>query len=460
MVISPASTQKSVVTKRLAGHAAHRVLGQVGVENAVGNLIGQLVGMPTADRFAREQILACYHVLSPRQRLLLAKNAAKLMGRLYVPPAHLHNATRPTLMFTTSPPITGRSASLAAVLAAFLVLPNVPLAAVEPLQPGVLATEFIYETAPFPQCHASTICETKAGLVCAWFGGTKEQDPDVGIWLSRHDGKAWSPPVEVANGVQDEKTRHPCWNPVLFQMPQGPLLLFYKVGPSPSTWWGMLIRSDDAGQTWSKPERLPDEIAGPIKNKPFLLDDGRLLCPSSTEDKGWRVHMEWTSDAGKTWERTPALNTGLVAGAIQPTIFRHGDKLQMLCRNRLPTTILQSWSDDGGKTWTDLAPTDLPHPGSGIDGVTLADGKHLLVYNHTHRGRSPLNLALSDDGKTWQAALVLENTPGEYSYPAIIQTADGLVHITYTWKRQRVRHVTVDPAKLVLKPITAGKWPE
>lgn len=352
---------------------------------------------------------------------------------------------------------TGRFLHLPALLLAGL--PTIFATAAEP-QPGVVSTEFIYETAPFPQCHASTICETKSGLVCAWFGGTKEKHPDVGIWLSRHDGKAWSPPVEVANGVQDETKRHPCWNPALFQMPDGPLLLFYKVGPSPSTWWGMLIRSDDAGQTWSKPERLPDEIAGPIKNKPVLLADGRMLCPSSTEDKGWRVHMEWTSDAGKTWERTPALNTGVVGGAIQPTILRHGDKLQMLCRNRLPTTILQSWSDDGGKTWSDLAPTELPHPGSGIDGVTLANGKHLLVYNHTQRGRSPLNLAHSEDGKTWQAALVLESEPGEYSYPAIVQTSDGLVHITYTWKRQRVRHVTVDPTRLVLKPITGGKWPE
>jgi predicted neuraminidase len=371
-------------------------------------------------------------------------------------------------MSTPSRPISGIFATLAAILGGIFAPGTGFLAAADPPpQPGVVATEFIYETAPFPQCHASTICETKTGLVSAWFGGTQEKNPDVGIWLARHEGKSWTPPVEVANGVQDEKSRHPCWNPVLYQMPDEPLLLFYKVGPSPSTWWGMLIRSTDAGKTWSKPERLPDEIAGPIKNKPVVLADGRLLCGSSTEDKGWRVHMEWTSDAGKTWERTPALNSGQLVGAIQPTIFRHGEKLQILCRNRLPTTILQSWSDDGGKTWSDLEATELPHPGSGIDGVTLASdssgglrGKHLLVYNHTHRGRSPLNLALSDDGKAWQAALVLESDPGEYSYPAIIQTADGLVHITYTWKRQRVRHVTVDPAKLLLKPITGGNWPE
>ncbi len=343
-------------------------------------------------------------------------------------------------------------------------------------QPGIVSAEFIYERAPFPQCHASTIELSSDGLLAAWFGGTREKHPDVGIWLSRqdekarHGGKTWSPPVEVANGVQDATTRHPCWNPVLFQMPSadkkladkknGPLLLFYKVGPSPSTWWGMLIRSLDGGKTWSKPEKLPDDIAGPIKNKPVLLADGRLLCGSSTEDHGWRVHMEWTPDAGKTWQRTPELCDGVLKQAIQPTILKHGEKLQILCRNRVPGPLWESWSDDGGRTWSNLKLADLPHPGSGIDGVTLADGRQLLVYNHTLIGRSPLNVAVSDDGKKWSAALVLENERGEFSYPAVIQTPDRMVHITYTWKRQRVKHVVVDPTKLVARPIVDGKWPE
>ncbi len=341
-----------------------------------------------------------------------------------------------------------------------LVFANVAVSADDaPLPAGMLKTEFLYETAPFPECHASTIAETKDGLVAAWFGGTEEKHPDVGIWVSRNDGKNWSTPVEVANGVESAEKRHPCWNPVLFQMPDGPLLLFYKVGPSPSTWWGMLIRSTDGGRTWSKPERLPDEIAGPIKNKPILLEGGKLLCPSSTEDNGWRIHMEWTTDAGQTWKRTPALCDGTTKQAIQPTVFEHSKELQALCRNRSSGQLWETWSKDGGETWSELAAVKLPHPGSGIDGVTLKDGRHLLVYNHTNRGRSPLNVAVSDDGKTWQAALVLESQPGEYSYPAVIQTADGLVHITYTWKRQKVKHVVVDPAKLVLQPIVEGKWP-
>lgn len=215
---------------------------------------------------------------------------------------------------------------------------------------GVVKAEFIYEQAPFPECHASTIAETKTGLVAAWFGGTREKNPDVGIWVSRHAGATWSAPVEVANGVQDAATRHPCWNPVLFQPANGPLLLFYKVGPSPSTWWGMLTTSPDGGRSWSKPERLPRDIAGPIKNKPVQLADGRLLCGSSTEDQGWRVHLEWTADLGKTWLRTSPLNDGKTIGAIQPAILSHADgRLQIVCRSRGVGKILSAESRDAGK---------------------------------------------------------------------------------------------------------------
>jgi predicted neuraminidase len=327
-------------------------------------------------------------------------------------------------------------------------------------EPGILSSEFIYEKAPFPECHASTLAETKDGLAAAWFGGTEEKNKDVGIWISRRGKEGWSEVKEVVNGIESKSVRYPCWNPVLFQMPAGPLVLFYKVGPSPSSWWGMRTESADGGVTWSKPTRLPDKIAGPIKNKPILLDDGRLLCGSSTEDKGWRVHMEWTKDAGQTWERTEPLCDGKSVAAIQPTILRQEKSLVILCRPRSVKNILQSTSQDDGKTWSPFAPTELPNPGSGIDAVTLKDGQHLLVYNHTASGRSPLNLAASSDGKTWQAAAVLENEAGEYSYPAIIQTADSLVHITYTWKRKKVKHVVVDPAKLALRPIENGKWPK
>lgn len=343
-------------------------------------------------------------------------------------------------------------------LALGLALVTLSARAAEP--PGVVKAEFVFETAPFDQCHASTIEETADGLVAAWFGGRREGDPSVGIWLSRNEGKGWSAPVEVADGVQAEGKRLPCWNPVLFEPRGGPLMLFYKVGPSPRAWWGMLKTSTDAGKTWSDARRLPGGILGPIKDKPIQLPDGAILAGSSTEHRGWRVHFETSRDGGKTWQKTGPVNDGKTFGAIQPTLLTCPDgRIQALCRSR-QGKIVELWSADGGKTWSEMKATALPNPNAGIDGVTLADGRQLLVYNHTTRGRGVLNVALWTDGKAWQAAAVLEQEKGEFSYPAVIQAADGRVHATYTWRRRRVKHVVLDPAKLPLRPIVAGKWPQ
>lgn len=313
---------------------------------------------------------------------------------------------------------------------------------------SVLAAEMIFDKAPFAQCHASAIAQTPAGqLIAAWFGGTAESKPDVGIWISRRIDGRWSTPVEVADGIQpagSQTPRYPCWNPVLFQPKSGPLMLFYKVGPSPDRWWGMVITSNDGGATWSAPSRLPDGIYGPIKNKPVQLPSGEILCPSSTEDRGWRVHIESSADGGRTWRSTGPIVNGTIRGAIQPSILTHRDgRLQILCRTGPDQVIAQSWSSDAGRSWSALEPTTLPNPNSGTDAVTLADGRHLLVYNPTKTERTPLVLAISDDGKSWKDILVLEDRPGEYSYPAIIQGADGIVHITYTHRRQTIRYVAV-----------------
>ena len=323
-----------------------------------------------------------------------------------------------------------------------LLLPTVAMAR----PPLLVKSEFIYEKASFDSCHASTIAETPGGLVAAWFGGTDEGNKDVAIWTSRQVKGTWTAPEMVIDGIQEDGSRHPCWNPVLFQQPDGPLLLFAKVGPSPRTWWGVLSSSADNGVSWSSVRRLPEGQAGPIKNKPVLLKDGRLLCGSSSEDQGWRVHMEWTTDVGATWKRTGVLNDGKEFGAIQPTILSHKDgSLQILCRSKGLGKIVQATSTDGGRNWSPLTPTSLPNPNSGIDAVTLADGRHVLIYNHTLRGRSPINLAVSDDGKTWSMVKALETEPGEYSYPAIIQSTDGMLHVTYTWKRQKVKHLVLNP---------------
>jgi predicted neuraminidase len=274
----------------------------------------------------------------------------------------------------------------------------------------------------------------------------------VEIWLSRETGGVWSPPVAVANGIQYQGKRYPCWNPVLYRAPEGPLFLYYKAGPDPEAWWGMFMHSDDDGRTWGEPCRLPEDILGPVRNKPVRLDDGRLLCPSSTEHEGWQVHLEITSDLGKTWQRIGPLNDSAAHQVIQPSILTYSDgRLQLLCRGK-ESRIISSWSEDGGYSWSLLSPIHLPNPNSGIDAVTLRDGRQLLVYNHAEKvsgewggPRSPLNVALSDDGVNWRPTLVLEDQPGEYSYPAVIQAPDGKVHIVYTYQRKHIQHVVVDP---------------
>lgn len=333
---------------------------------------------------------------------------------------------------------------------------------------GIVLEEFVYETAPFPSCHAGTIVETTGGtLVTSWFGGTYERDPDVCIYVSRKVDGEWTKPQNVADGIQNDTLRYPTWNPVLFQVPNGELQLYYKIGDHPKTWEGWMKTSDDGGITWSEAKKLPEGFIGPVKNKPVLID-GKLISPTSSEHDGWRVYFEISEDFGKTWRKTEPLNDGYDIIAIQPSILEYADgRLQILCRSK-NRAVLQAWSDDQGETWSEMTKTSLPQNNSGTDAVTLADGRQLLVYNHVlppgdkvKGGRSPLNVAVTEDGKAWGAALVLEDEPDQrFSYPAVIQTSDGMVHIFYTWKRVKMKHVVVDPSEMVLTPIVNGQWPE
>ncbi|MGN6371102.1 MAG: sialidase family protein, partial [Phycisphaerae bacterium] len=267
----------------------------------------------------------------------------------------------------------------------------------------------------------------------------------------------WTPLLKAADGVQPpaadpaKPARYPTWNPVVFQPKHGPLQLYYKVGPKPAEWWGMVTTSTDDGATWSTPKRLPGGILGPIKDKAVQLPDGTILSPSSVEGSGgWRVHVERSTDNGATWTRGDDLPNDKFK-AIQPTFLVHTpDNIQMLCRSQ-QGVLVQSSSHDEGKTWSPRDPSSLPNPNSGVDAVTLKDGRSVLVYNPTVRsdpikGRTPLTLAVSIDGQHWTDVLTLENDyEGQYSYPAVIQTSDGLIHITYTWRRKNIKHVVVDP---------------
>ncbi len=332
--------------------------------------------------------------------------------------------------------------------------------AAEPnLKPDI--DEFIFEKAPFQQCHASTIVELPYGdLLAAWFGGQREGDKSVAIWLSRKTlGGAWSAPVVVA-GFSEV----PCWNPVLFRDAKDVVWLFFKVGPDEESWVGAYRTSNDNGKNWSDITYLPAGLLGPIRNKPIILSNGDILAGSSKEagmrrgDKNpqpywsWAAWTELSEDGGKSWTiHGPITYPGVNYAVIQPTLWEiQPGHLKMLLRStEFIGAICESTSDDGGRTWTPARPTSLPNPDSGIDAVRMRDGTIALVYNHTKHGRTPLNLAFStDNGNTWGFPFVLEDAPGEYSYPAIIQAKDGKLHITYTWKRLRIKHVVIDPVNI------------
>jgi len=320
-----------------------------------------------------------------------------------------------------------------------------------PAKCTIIVRENIFENAPFKQCHASTIAELKDGrLITAWFGGSYEGSSDVGIWASVKADGSWSTPVEIADGIIADSLRFPCWNPVFFRSDEGVLSLFYKVGPNPREWWGMVIRSADDGKNWSKPEKLPDGIVGPVKNKPITLPSGVILSPSSSETTtAWHSYIERSEDGGKTWIKIP-VDTANPAKVIQPTLllYPHG-RIQALFRSN-QDYIMESWSYDEGKTWSPLQRTKVHNPNSGIDAVTLTSGLQVLVYNPMQsgaewvNGRNRLNVAVSIDGKTWKDMAVPEDQPeGEFSYPSVIQAADKTVHVVYTWNRNSIKHIVL-----------------
>ena len=303
---------------------------------------------------------------------------------------------------------------------------------------------FIYDKAPFPSCHASTLVEHEPGkLIAAWFGGKDEGAKDVEIWASTFDGKTWSEPK-----VMGTEPGQPCWNPVLFKTAKGTLHFWYKAGPKPDNWTGFARTSTDSGKTWSKVEMMPAGFWGPVRAKPIQLANGTILAGTSVESfRNWTPFVDRSTDDGKTWKRSNGFPVPEKFNQIQPTLFEAKDgRIIALMRSSNPRVVCRAESKDGGETFSAAEETTLANPSAGIDCVRTADGDVFLIYNPTAFLRTPISLARStDDGKTWKKVADLETEAGEFSYPAMIQAAGGTLEITYTWKRTHIKHLSLDP---------------
>ncbi|KMT02171.1 hypothetical protein BVRB_9g207490 isoform A [Beta vulgaris subsp. vulgaris] len=301
---------------------------------------------------------------------------------------------------------------------------------------------FVEATRPFNMCHASTIVEVEKGeFLVAYFGGSGEGAPDIKIYTQRYKHGAWSSPIVV-----EHEPEASLWSPVLVKA-YDQLLLFFKVGPSFQTWTGAMRRSIDGGNTWSAREQLPAGIIGPVKDKPLLLKNGELICGSSVQS--WNAGASWvevTPDLGRTWKKYGPIevpNHNMSVLQPVPYLTKKGHIRLLMKSHPSIGRICMAESRDGGRTWSDAVPTQLPDPNAAVDAIKLRDGRLVIVYNTA--SREILKLAISfDDGDSWFEDLTLEDTQGmEFSYPAIIQASDGLIHITYTHKRTQIKHVVV-----------------
>lgn len=337
--------------------------------------------------------------------------------------------------------------------------------------PAVLAEEIVAAVPPGGDMRTPTVAQAADGtLVAAWGATRSEATVARGVWIARRSDDGWSPPRQVDDGLLATGERQPCWAPVLFQprvRPDAPLLLYYRIGPDPSSWQGAVRTSSDGGRTWSGRRWLPasddphlrgyGRFIGPTKNRPLELPDGSLLIGSSVEyDRfDWRIHLERTGDhvadfALQTQGLPPA-----TAAFIQPAFLVHSPdrrRLQMIVRSFFNGRAYTSFSTDTGRTWSPATPVDPPIF-SAIDALTLDDGRHLLVGNGEPERRSIVVL-IGPDGRSWRRALAFGSAadPGpdsERDYPSLAQDAGGSVHLVFTHlHRQAIKHVVIDPSRL------------
>jgi predicted neuraminidase len=318
---------------------------------------------------------------------------------------------------------------------------------------------FIADPSSTPSVHAASLTTLPDGnLLAVWYGGTREGAKDVALYQATFDqrSRTWSPPrvLTEPKEVQQELGRYirKVGNPVLFTDSSGKIWLFF-VTTSMGGWSTSMVNyktSEQAGESWSATRRLISSpflnISTLVKGEPFQWADGTLGLPVYHEFLGKFGELIRLNDQGQVMEKIRLTNG---RHSLQPVIvsFDEENGLAFLRNCGDPSGgILAQRTADAGENWSSLSSLSLPNPNTPVAALLLRDNSILLAYNHSSSNRRHLWLARSTNaGQTWQQLHALEQTDrtdAEFSYPALVQSGDGIVHMLYTWNRTHIKHVS------------------
>jgi len=335
-------------------------------------------------------------------------------------------------------------------------------------------------------CHASCLASLPDGtLLCTWFGGSREGNPDTEIYFSM--GSPVFTETNVGNRMEDISVEvnwtepvkltdlpEACWNPVLM-VKQDKLLLFFKTGNSIASWQTMVMVGNGTPPLWSPPMPLVREDTsggrGPVRAKPVVLASGRICAGGSIERGEWQSFCDYSDDGGATWTRSALLGINLLddnllaadtaagteirpedlppvssqslngRGVIQPVIWQETNGLLHMFMRSTEGYVYKSYSDDMGKSWSQPVPTSLRNNNSGLDVMRVPGGAVFTACNPVKGSwgpRTPLTLFIgSEDGSVWDEVIELEKGKGEYSYPSLTYFHRG-IWCSYTYNRENI----------------------
>lgn len=323
-----------------------------------------------------------------------------------------------------------------------------------------MAEEFISNDPGLAMVHVGSICEMADGsLVASWYGGTREGARDTAIYFAvRAPGESmsWSRPRVIVNRGSASKELHrfvkKVGNSIIFTDPEDRLWLIY-VTIAVGGWSGSSLNvkiSHDGGTTWTRSQRLTLSpflnVSELVRNNPLPMKGGGFIIPIYHECAGKFPEILWIW-GGQRDQRITFRRTRMAGGRsfIQPSIVACGSGVARAFYRSCSgdRVVAMATTGDTGATWSEPQNLELPNPDSALNALLLSKGRILLAFNDSKQTRNNLRLAISHDGgATWGRVAEIENSPGqEFSYPYLIRSLDGRIHLVYTWRRKRIKHV-------------------